>query len=165
MDLPTYTRVFTIERRLYRIFDFELPVPVSATQLGAFVVSSIAVLTLGKMLGVPLTPLTLPPHLGLAAVAAWLMCQPIAERKRPHQWLASQIRFFTEPKRLFDFCDPHEPARADFVVAVPDAPSEALPPGTPVRAAGVETAGRARRRSHTGRRRGAALDPALEPAE
>ena len=121
MDLPTYTRVFTIERRLYRIFDFELPVPVSATQLGAFVVSTIVVLTAGKLLGIPLTPLTIAPHLGLAAVASWLMCQPIAERKRPHQWLASQLRFLTEPKRLFDFCDPHEPARADFVVAVPSA--------------------------------------------
>ena len=124
MDLPTYTRVFTIERRLYRIFDFELPVPVSATQLGAFVVSTIFVLIVGSMLGIPLTPLTLAPHLGLAAVAAWLMCQPIAERKRPHQWLASQVRFLTEPKRLFDFCDPHEPARADFVVAVSEPGSQ-----------------------------------------
>jgi hypothetical protein len=62
--------------------------------------------------------MTIAPHLGLAALAAWLMCQPIAERKRPHQWLASQIRFLTEPKRLFDFCDPHEPDRADLVVAV-----------------------------------------------
>jgi hypothetical protein len=119
MDLPTYTRVFTIERRLYRIFDFELPVPVSATQLGAFIVSTIVVLTVGSVLGIPLTPLTIAPHLGVAAVASWLLCQPIAERKRPHQWLASQIRFLTEPKRLFDFCDPHEPARADLVVAVP----------------------------------------------
>jgi hypothetical protein len=121
MELPTYTRVFTIERRLYRIFDFELPVPVSATQLGAFIVSTIVVLTAGRLLGIPLTPLTIAPHLGLAAVASWLTCQPIAERKRPHQWLASQIRFLAEPKRLFDFCDPHEPARADFVVAVPSA--------------------------------------------
>ena len=118
MDLPTYTRVFTIERRLYRIFDFELPVPVSATQLGAFLVSTIVVLSVGGLLGIPLTPMTIAPHLGLAALAAWLMCQPIAERKRPHQWLASQIRFLAEPKRLFDFCDPHEPARADLVVAV-----------------------------------------------
>jgi hypothetical protein len=119
MDLPTYTRVFTIERRLYRIFDFELPVPVSATQLGAFVVSTIVVLAGGGLLGIPLTPLTVAPHLGLAALAAWLVCQPIAERKRPHQWLASQIRFLAEPKRLFDFCDPHEPDRADLVVAIP----------------------------------------------
>lgn len=118
MDLPTYTRVFTIERRLYRIFDFELPVPVSANQLGAFVASTVVVLSVGSLLGIPLTPLTIAPHLGLAALAAWLMCQPIAERKRPHQWLASQIRFLVEPKRLFDFCDPHEPARADLVVAI-----------------------------------------------
>ena len=118
MDLPTYTRVFTIERRLYRIFDFELPVPVSATQLGAFLVATIVVLSVGSLLGIPLTPMTIAPHLGLAALAAWLMCQPIAERKRPHQWLASQIRFLVEPKRLFDFCDPHEPARADLIVAI-----------------------------------------------
>jgi hypothetical protein len=122
MELPTYTRVFTIERRLYRIFDFELPVPVSATQLGAFVVASLVVLMLGALFEVPLTPVTIAPHLGVAAVAAWLMCQPIAERKRPHQWLASQIRFLAEPKRLFDFCDPHEPAREELVVALSDRP-------------------------------------------
>jgi hypothetical protein len=123
VELPTYTRVFTIERRLYRIFDFELPVPVSATQLGAFVVSTLIVLTVGNLLGIPLTAVTLAPHLGAAAVAAWLVCQPVAERKRPHQWVASQLRFLAEPKRLFDFCDPHEPAKADVVVAV----SERLP--------------------------------------
>lgn len=118
MELPTYTRVFTIERRLYRIFDFELPVPVSATQLGAFVVSALVVLATGNLLGIPLTAVTLAPHLGAAAVAAWLVCQPVAERKRPHQWVASQLKFLVEPKRLFDFCDPHEPSKADVVVAV-----------------------------------------------
>lgn len=127
MDLPTYTRVFTIERRLYRIFDFELPVPVSATQLAAFVVACVAVLTAGRLLGVPLTPVTVAPHLGLAALGAWLFCQPVAERKRPHQWLASQLRYLTEPRRLYDFCDPAEPGRADFVVAVPCRVRPALP--------------------------------------
>ncbi|MGH2722246.1 MAG: conjugal transfer protein [Actinomycetota bacterium] len=130
MELPTYTRVFTIERRLYRIFDFELPVPVSATQLGAFVVSALLVLAVGNLLGIPLTAVTLAPHLGAAAVAAWLVCQPVAERKRPHQWVASQLRFLAEPRRLFDFCDPHEPGRADLVVAVAErrpVPAEPVP--------------------------------------
>jgi hypothetical protein len=72
------------------------------------------------MLGIPLTPVTIAPHLGIAAVASWLVCQPIAERKRPHQWLAAQVRFLAEPKRLFDFCDPHEPPGESFVVAVPE---------------------------------------------
>jgi hypothetical protein len=128
MELPTYTRVFTIERRLYRIFDFELPAPVSATQLGAFVAATIAVLMLGGLLGVPVTVVTLFPHLGLAAVAAWLFCQPIAERKRPHQWLAAQLRFLAEPKRLFDFCDPYEPGRVELFLAVP-APAPPRKPG------------------------------------
>jgi hypothetical protein len=137
MELPTYTRVFTIERRLYRIFDFELPVPVSATQLGAFIVTTLIVLTLGNLLGVPLSAVTFAPHLGVAAVAAWLVCQPIAERKRPHQWLASQLRFLAQPKRLFDFCDPHEPAKADVIVAVSERlRAPLLPDPAPVLEAG-----------------------------
>ena len=51
MDLVTYTSVFRIERRLYKVFDIELPRPVSLVQAGAFVAVIVLMLLVGPMVG------------------------------------------------------------------------------------------------------------------
>jgi hypothetical protein len=116
MQFPTYTHIWRLERRLYRVFDLELPRPVSQVQVVAFLVAGAVVLAVGRALGVPLTPQTLMPQLGIAGFFSWLASQPIADGKRPHEWLASQLRYLREPRRLYDFADPREPDRVRFVL-------------------------------------------------
>jgi conjugation transfer TcpE-like protein len=124
MQFPTYTHIWRLERRLYRIFDLELPRPVSEVQLVAFLVAGVIVLVIGRLLGVPLTPQTLMPQLGLAGFASWLASQPIADGKRPHEWVVSQLRYLREPRCLYDFADPREPDRRRLRVAMNDGGDE-----------------------------------------
>ena len=37
MDLPTYTNIWRIEKRLYKLYDFRLPAPLPITWIGVFV--------------------------------------------------------------------------------------------------------------------------------
>lgn len=53
MDLPTYTRIWRIEKRLYKLYDFRLPVPVSLVTIGVFVGTSVVWCLLMGLLGVP----------------------------------------------------------------------------------------------------------------
>ena len=46
MDLPTYTNIWRIEKRLYKLYDFRLPAPLPTTWIGVF--TGITVLRLAK---------------------------------------------------------------------------------------------------------------------
>lgn len=100
MQLPTYTSMFRHERKLYAIYDFELPAPVSLFQAGAFVVSLAVVYAVLQLLGIPLNAFWAFAYLVPPGVAAWLASQPVADGKRAHHWLGSQIRYLTEAKTL-----------------------------------------------------------------
>ena len=100
MDLPTYTDVWAVERRLYKIEDWVLPAPVSLLQAGVF--AATAALWWGTLivLGVGFSAQTgwlflLPP-----AGAAWAAGRPVAEYKRPHEMARSWLRFLCAPKVL-----------------------------------------------------------------
>jgi hypothetical protein len=36
VDLPTYTNIWRIEKRLYKLYDFRLPAPLPITWIGVF---------------------------------------------------------------------------------------------------------------------------------
>ena len=36
MELPTYTNIWKIEKRLYKLYDFRLPMPLPVGQLATF---------------------------------------------------------------------------------------------------------------------------------
>ena len=36
MELPTYTSIWRIEKRLYKLYDFRLPMPVPVGQIAVF---------------------------------------------------------------------------------------------------------------------------------
>ena len=36
MDLPTYTNIWRIEKRLYKLYDFRLPAPLPITWIAVF---------------------------------------------------------------------------------------------------------------------------------
>lgn len=94
MELPTYTHVWRIEKRLYRLYDFNLPMPIGfstlLTALTAFTVWGILL----SLLGVPfqggwlLVLWAVPPGL---VTFAWT--RPISEGKRLPELIWSYARF------------------------------------------------------------------------
>ena len=98
--LPTYTDVWAVERRLYKIEDWVLPAPISLLQVGVF--ASVAVLWWVPLtlVGVGFGAQTGWLYLVPPAAAGWAAGRPVAEHKRPHEVARSYARYLLAPKVL-----------------------------------------------------------------
>lgn len=100
MELPTYSAVFAFEKRLYAVYDLELPAPVSLFQAGAFLAALAVVVPAMLFLGVGLSAASCWVFVVPPALAAYLASRPLEDGKRPHHWLVSQARYLTGPRVL-----------------------------------------------------------------
>ena len=97
MELPTYTNIWKIEKRLYKLYDFRLPMPLPVGQVTAFLAIAIPYMLVLTMVGMPFSHTwvwlyVLPPGL-----LAWLITRPVLEGKRLPELVASQLRYLFEP--------------------------------------------------------------------
>ena len=110
MELPTYTSIFQIERKLYAIYDVELPFPIGVLQAGAVAGTLLAAFVILHALNIPLTAGTGWLYVVPPGVAGWAAAQPVADAKKLHTWLWSQLRYLAEPRVLHRLERPREPA-------------------------------------------------------
>ena len=116
--LPTYTSVFRLRRRLYAVYDWELPVPVGLFEATVFVGAVVAFALLGQAFAMGLTPgnawfYVIPP-----VFVAYLARQPVADAKQPLDWLASHARYLLEPRVVHRLADAHGPASVTIAAEV-----------------------------------------------
>src|SRR6266702_4346644 len=93
VDLPTYTSIWRIEKRLYKLYDFRLPMPLPIGQVTVFVAIAVPYVVLLTMLGLPsnhtlIWLYILPP--GLATCLVW---RPRAGRPTVAAAAAAQAEF------------------------------------------------------------------------
>lgn len=100
MELPTYTSIFTLRRKLYAIYDWELPRPVEMVQVGVFAIGVLIVWGITHAFGVGLSAASAWVFVVPPAALAWYSTQPIADGKGLGLWLAAQARYLCEPKVL-----------------------------------------------------------------
>jgi hypothetical protein len=98
VDLPTYTNIWRIEKRLYKLYDFRLPAPLPITWIGVFAGITIPYVFFLIAVGVPFNHnlvwlYVLPP-----GVLTWLTTRPVIESKRLPELVSSQLRYVSEPK-------------------------------------------------------------------
>ena len=97
MELPTYTSIWRIEKRLYKLYDFRLPMPLPVGQIAVFAAITVPYIILLTLLGLPFNHnlfwlYVLPPGL-----LSWLATRPVLESKRLPELLISQARYLGEP--------------------------------------------------------------------
>jgi len=97
MELPTYTSIWTIQKRIYKLYDFRLPAPLPVGQVATFLAMAIPYALILAAAGVPpghswLWLYVVPPGVG-----AWLTTRPVTEGKRLPELVASRLRYLTEP--------------------------------------------------------------------
>jgi hypothetical protein len=114
VELVTYTSVFRIERRLYKVFDIELPRPVSLVQASGFVAVITLMLIVGPVVGLTFSQSTAWLYISVSAVVSFLASQPIVDAKRPHELVSSRVRYLFEPKELYRLEERREPASIRF---------------------------------------------------
>ena len=98
MELPTYTNIWKIEKRLYKLYDFRLPMPLPVGQVVAFLAIAVPYTLILTMAGMPFSHTWLWLYILPPGVLAWLVTRPVLEGKRLPELLVSQLRYLTEPR-------------------------------------------------------------------
>ena len=109
LELRTHTSLWRVEKRLYKLYDFTLPVPVSLRQAGTAIAVGVPWFMLMKILGVHFGPpfghlLWLAPP----ALLTWYASKPVAEGKRLMELLISQFTYIMQ-SRVFARLRPFKP--------------------------------------------------------
>ncbi|WP_066371511.1 TcpE family conjugal transfer membrane protein [Herbidospora mongoliensis] len=98
MDLPTYTNIWRIEKRLYKLYDLRLPMPLPIVWIGVFVGVSAFWWALLYLVGLPFDAPWHVIYLVPPGIVTWLSTRPVIENKRLTELMQSQARYFSEPK-------------------------------------------------------------------
>ncbi|HEX9032415.1 MAG TPA: TcpE family conjugal transfer membrane protein, partial [Streptosporangiaceae bacterium] len=113
MDLPTYTSIWRIEKRLYKLYDFRLPMPLPIGQITVFTAIAVPYVVLLQVLGLPFTHTLIWLYILPPGVLTWLATRPVLESKRLPELIRSQLRYLAEPRV---WCRMAPPAERDVIV-------------------------------------------------
>ena len=111
MDLPTYTNIWRIEKRLYKLYDFRLPAPLPITWIGVFVGITVPYVVFLIAVGLPFNHTLLWLYVLPPGVLTWLTTRPVIESKRLPELVSSQLRYVAEPRtwcRMAPFAEKDE---------------------------------------------------------
>ena len=100
VDLPTYTSIWRIEKRLYKLYDFRLPMPLPIGQVTVFVAIAVPYVVLLTMLGLPFNHTLIWLYILPPGLVTWLVTRPVLESKRLPELIKSQLRYLAEPRVL-----------------------------------------------------------------
>jgi MinD-like ATPase involved in chromosome partitioning or flagellar assembly/uncharacterized membrane protein YgcG len=98
VELPTYTNIWKIEKRLYKLYDFRLPMPLPVGQIAAFLAIAVPYTVILTMVGMPFSHTWLWVYVLPPGVLAWLVTRPVLEGKRLPELASSQLRYLAEPR-------------------------------------------------------------------
>jgi hypothetical protein len=98
LDLPTYTNIWRIEKRLYKLYDFRLPMPLPVGQIAVFAAIAVPYVVILKVAGLPFSHTLLWLYILPPGALAWLVTRPVLEGKRLPELVVSQARYLTEPR-------------------------------------------------------------------
>lgn len=99
MQIRNFTNFWNIDRKIYSIYDLQLPAPVSLRAIGIFVGTAIPYWGVLILAGLGLSLETLIVWLGLPIIAALIGNRPIFEGKSLIDYISSRIKFIFESKR------------------------------------------------------------------
>jgi len=98
VDLPTYTNIWRIEKRLYKLYDFRLPAPLPINWIAVFTGITVPYILLLIAIGLPFNHSLVWLYVLPPGVLTWLTTRPVIENKRLPELLESQIRYIAEPR-------------------------------------------------------------------
>jgi MinD-like ATPase involved in chromosome partitioning or flagellar assembly len=98
VDLPTYTNIWRIEKRLYKLYDFRLPAPLPITWIAVFAGITVPYIVFLVAIGLPFNHNLVWLYILPPGVLTWLITRPVIESKRLPELVGSQLRYLAEPR-------------------------------------------------------------------
>lgn len=103
MPVETYTDIWRGKKRLYALYDFQLPTPIPVVGLGAFAATALLWMPILYTIGVPFaSPIGFVAYLSLPVGLALLADKEIFEKKSLPAYLLSQMQFLFQSKQYDD---------------------------------------------------------------
>jgi len=87
-----------VEKVIYAINDFQLPFPITFTQMAWFVVSLFAVIVFAELPPLNMIDGAFLKYFGIPVAVTWFMSQKTFDGKKPYGFLKSSIGYLLRPK-------------------------------------------------------------------
>ena len=96
--IKSYTSIWSVEKVIYAINDFQLPFPVTFSQMAWFVVSLFVVILFGELPPFNMIDGAFLKYFGIPIAFTWFVSQKTFDGKKPFGFLKSCASFFLRPK-------------------------------------------------------------------
>lgn len=96
--IRSYTSIWNVEKVIYAINDFQLPFPVTFSQMAWFTVSLLVVILFGELPPFGLIEGAFLKYIGIPVAFTWFVSQKTFDGKKPFGFLKSCISFFLRPR-------------------------------------------------------------------
>lgn len=96
--IRSYTNIWNVEKVIYAINDFQLPFPVTFTQMAWFVVSLFTVIVFAELPPLSMIDGAFLKYVGIPVAVTWFMSQKTFDGKKPYGFLKSSISYLLRPK-------------------------------------------------------------------
>ena len=91
--IKSYTGIWNVEKVLYAINDFNLPFPVTFTQITWFVITEFLIILFGDIPPLSMIEGAFLKYFGIPVALTWFMSQKTFDGKKPYSFLKSQITY------------------------------------------------------------------------
>ena len=96
--IKSYTGIWNVEKVIYAINDFQLPFPVTFTQMTWFVLTLFIIILFGKLPPLSMIEGAFLKYIGIPVFITWFMSQKTFDGKKPYGFLKSIILYSLRPK-------------------------------------------------------------------
>ncbi|WP_270659832.1 conjugal transfer protein [Enterococcus thailandicus] len=99
--IKSYTSIWAVEKVIYAINDFQLPFPVTFSQMAWFVLTLLIMIVFGSIPPLSLIQGAFLKYLGIPIGVTWFMSKKTFDGKRPYGFLRSVILYVFRAKKTF----------------------------------------------------------------
>lgn len=99
--IKSYTGIWNVEKVLYAINDFNLPFPVTFTQITWFVMTEFIIILLGDLPPLSMIEGAFLKYFGIPVALTWFMSQKTFDGKKPYSFLKSMLTYAVRPKIIY----------------------------------------------------------------
>ena len=96
--IKSYTSIWSVEKVIYAINDFQLPFPLTFSQMAWLVMALFVVILFGELPPLSMIDGVFLIYFGIPVAITWFVSQKTFDGKKPFGFLKSCVSFFLRPK-------------------------------------------------------------------
>ena len=96
--IKSYTSIWSVEKVIYAINDFQLPFPLTFSQMAWFVVSLFVVILFGELPPFNMIDGAFLKYFGIPVAFTWFVSQKTFDGKKPYSYIKTMVLYALRPK-------------------------------------------------------------------